>query len=92
MADWSRNLSRIELRRESIESPGVNGFELRGIGVPLIRCDLQPIKDGRQSTVDVAALVVADDATGPVDQRQVFLEVEQNSIMELVRQPVFKVQ
>jgi hypothetical protein len=47
MAVWSRNLSRIELRRESIESPGVNGFELGDADTPLIRRDLQPIKDRR---------------------------------------------
>ena len=39
-------LSRIELRGESIESFWVNGFELRGIDAPLIRCDLQPDEDG----------------------------------------------
>ena len=85
MVDWSRNLSRIELWRESIESPGVNGFELSRVDAPLIRRDLKPIEDGWQGVVYVAAFVAADDATGPVDQRQVFLEVEQNSILELVR-------
>ena len=76
MACPSGNLSRVELRRESIESTGMNGFELCGIGAPLARCDLQPIKDGWQRVVDVTALVVSDDATGPFDQRQVFFEAE----------------
>jgi len=35
-------LSSIELWGESIESFWMNGFELRGIGAPLIQCDLQP--------------------------------------------------
>ena len=83
-------LAGIELRRESIESPGVNGFELGGVDAPLIRRDLQPIKNVWQGVVDVTALVVADDATGPVDQRQIFLEAEQNSVLEFVRQPIFK--
>ena len=76
MVDWSRNLSRVELRRESIESPGVNGFELGGVDAPLIRRDLQPIENVWQGVVDVTAFIAADDATGPVDQRQIFLEVE----------------
>ena len=90
MACPSGNLSRVELRRESIEPPGVNGFELRGIDAPLTRCDLQPIKYGGQGVVDMTELVTTDDATGPVDQRQVFLKAEQNSVLEIVCQPVFK--
>ena len=43
----ARKLTRIELRDDSIESPGMNGFELRGIGAPLIYCDLQSVEDGR---------------------------------------------
>ena len=69
-------LAGIELWGDPIESPGVNGFELGGVDVPPIRRDLQPIKDGWQGVVDVTALVVANYATSPVDQRQVFLEVE----------------
>ena len=60
-------LSRIELRGLSIESSRVNGFELRGIDTPLIRGDLQPVEDGWQCIVDVSALVIANDAPGPVD-------------------------
>jgi hypothetical protein len=60
-------LTRIELRDDSIESPGVNSFELRGIDAPLIPCDLQPCEDLWQRFVDVPALVTADDATGPVN-------------------------
>jgi hypothetical protein len=51
MAYSSRNLSCVELRREAIKSPGVNGFELRGINAPLARRDLQPIKDGWQTSL-----------------------------------------
>ena len=36
-------LTRIELWDGSIESPGMNGFELRGIDAPLIYCDLQSV-------------------------------------------------
>ena len=72
-----RRLSRIELRGESIESFGMIGFELRGIDAPLIQCNLQSIEDGWQCVVDVAALVAANDAAGPVNQCQVFLEVDQ---------------
>ena len=32
----ARKLTRIELRDDSIESPGMNGLELRGIDAPLI--------------------------------------------------------
>ena len=62
-----RTLSRIELRGLPIESPRMNGFELRGIDTPLIRGDLQPVEDGWQSVVDVSTPVIANDATGPVD-------------------------
>jgi len=57
------NLTRIELRCDSIESPGMNGLELRSIDTPLIRRDLQPVEDGRQGVVDVPALVAANHAT-----------------------------
>ena len=69
-------LAGIELWGDPVESPGVNGFELGGVDAPLIRRYLQPMKDGWQSVVDMTAFIAADDATGPVDQRQVFLEVE----------------
>jgi len=36
------------------------------------------------------AFVAADDATGPVDQGQVFLETKQNAAMKFVRQKVYK--
>ena len=62
----------------------MNGFKLRGIDAPLIRCDLQPVKNGGQSAVDAPSLVAANDAAGPVYQRQVFLEVEQNASLEFV--------
>ena len=42
--DEAGNLSRIELRIDSIESIGVNGFELSGIDLPLIRRDLQSVE------------------------------------------------
>ena len=58
----------------------MNGFELRSIDTPLIRCDLQPCEDRWQRFVDVPALVTADDAAGPVHQSQVFLEIEQVDI------------
>ena len=41
------NLSSIQLWRRAIESFGMDVFELRGIDAPLIRGDLQPIKNGR---------------------------------------------
>jgi hypothetical protein len=53
-------------------------FELRGIDAPLIRGDLQPIKNGRQGVSDVVALVVAADAAGPVDKLQVRFQAEIN--------------
>ena len=71
-----QKLSRIEYRGRSIESFRMNGFKLCGIDAPLIRCDLQPGEDGWQRVVDVPALVATDDATGPINQSQVFLEVE----------------
>ena len=43
----ARKLTRIELRDDPIESPGMNGFELSGIDAPLIHCDLQSVEDGR---------------------------------------------
>ena len=42
-------LTRIELRDDSIESPGMNDFELRGVDAPLIHCHLQSVEDGSQS-------------------------------------------
>ena len=92
MADRSRHLSRIEFWRESIESPGVNGFELGGVDAPLIRRYLQPSKDRREGIVDMTMFITADDATCPVDQRQVFTKIEQDPILKFVRQPVIKVQ
>ncbi len=71
-------LSRIALRSESIESFWINSLKLRGIDEPLIRCDLQPNEERWQGVVDVPALVAADDAASPINQFQVFLEVEQN--------------
>ena len=85
-------LTRIELRCDSIESPGMNGFELRGIDAPLIRCDLQSVEDGWQCVVDVSALVAADDAASPVHEGQVFLEVEQNAGLRFIYQSVFEEQ
>ena len=79
-----RKLSRIELQGDSIESFGMNGFELRGIYSPLIRCDLQPGEDRWQCVFYVAALVAAYDAAGPVNQCQVFLEIEQNARLRFV--------
>ncbi len=38
-------LSRIEPCFEPIEPLWMNGFKLRGIDAPLIRCDLQPVED-----------------------------------------------
>ena len=55
-------LTRIELRCDSIESPGMNGFKLRGIDAPLIRCDLQSVEDRRQGAVDVPVLVATNGA------------------------------
>ena len=43
---FAGKLTRIELRDDSIESPGMNSFELRGIDAPLIHCDLQSVEDG----------------------------------------------
>ena len=80
------------MRGESIESPGMNGFELRSIDTPLIRCDLQPCEDRWQRFVDVPALVTADDAAGSVHQGQVFLEVEQNAGLGFIYPSVFEVQ
>jgi hypothetical protein len=48
----------------------MNGFELRGIDAPLIRCDLQPREDRWQRFVDVPALVTADDAPSPESRDQ----------------------
>ena len=55
----------------------MNCFELRSIDAPLIGSDLQTVEDGRQCMVEVSALIAAINATCPVDQCQVFLEVEQ---------------
>ena len=76
MGEQAGNLSGIELRIDSIESFGVNGFELHGIDAPLIRRDLQSLEDGWQDVVDMPAFVTAHDASGPVDQGQIFLETE----------------
>jgi hypothetical protein len=62
----------------------MNGFKLRGIDAPLIRCDLQPVKNGTQCAVDVPSLVAANDAPGLVYQGQVFLKVEQNARLGFV--------
>ncbi len=43
----ARKLPRIELLDQSIKSFAMNGFKLRGIDTPLIRRDLQSLKDGR---------------------------------------------
>ena len=80
------------MRGESIESPGMNGFELRGIDAPLIRRDLQPCEYWWQRFVDVPTLVTADDAAGPVHQGQVFLEIIQNAGLGFIYQSVFEVQ
>ena len=53
-------VTHIELWDDSIESPGMNGFELRGIDTPLIECNFQSSQDGRQCVVDVPALVPAN--------------------------------
>ena len=70
--------------RQGIESSCVNGFELRGIDAPLIEGDLKSVDDRWQCIVDVSALVIANDATGPVHQRQVFLEIKYNAGLEFV--------
>jgi hypothetical protein len=85
-------LSAVELRSESIESPGTNGFELSGIDAPLIRCDLQPCEDRWLRFVGVRALVTADDAASPVHQGQVFLEIEQNAGLGFIYQSLSEVQ
>ena len=38
-----RKLARIELRCDSIEAPGMNGFELCAVDEPLFSSDLQSI-------------------------------------------------
>ena len=57
----------------------MNCFELCGIDAPLIEGYLQPVEDGWHCMVDVSAFIAANKSAGPVDQCQVFLEVEQNS-------------
>jgi hypothetical protein len=76
VGEQAGNLSCIELRIDSIESFWVNGFELHGIDAPLIRRDLQPIENGWQGVVDMAAFVVAHDAAGPVDQVSICTTME----------------
>ncbi len=83
-------LARIELWSDSVEAFGVECLKLRGIDAPLSCCELQSVENGWQGVADVAAFVAADKATGPVDQGQVFLEVEQNAALELVCQLVLK--
>ena len=74
-----RKLTRIELRDDSIESPGMNGFELRGIDAPLFRCNFQAGENGWQCVFDVPTFVAANDAPGPVNQHQVFFKIEQDT-------------
>ena len=68
----------------------MNDFELRGIDAPLIEGDLQPVEYGWQCTINVSALIAANITTGPVDECQVFFEVEQNTGQRFVYQSVFK--
>ncbi len=63
---------------------------MHGIDAPLSCSELQSVENGRQGGADVAAFAAANKATGPVDQGQVFFEVEQNAALELVCQLVLK--
>lgn len=83
-------LSRVKLRGDFIEPPGMYRFELGGIDTPLIDCDPQSFENGRQGLVDISAFIATNDLTGPVDQSQIFLETEQDAALEFVGLPTYK--
>jgi hypothetical protein len=85
-------LSCIELRDLAIESPSMNGFELRAVDTPLLRRNAQSIENRGQLTVDVTPLVAAHDAPGPVDEGQVVLEAERYAALGFSRGVVVEMQ
>ena len=67
-------------------SVGVNGK----VSVPVETSHFQSSQDGWQCVVDVPALVPANNSPSPVNQRQVFLEVEENTDLDIIYQAVFE--
>lgn len=72
-------LPGIEVGDHSIESPGVDGFESRGIDSPLLGRNLQPSQYRRQVGADEAPLVATNSPAGPVDQLQIVWKGKLNS-------------
>lgn len=72
-------LPGIETGDHLIESPGVDGFESRGIDSPLLGRYSQPRQYRGQIGADETPLVVKNSPAGPVDQLQIVCKGKLNT-------------